>query len=70
MSITRDSKSMSQSSGSWSIIPLTSQKFPSEFENVFIARSQSSRHNNIPAEKVIATGADRWQRIEADDAQT
>lgn len=57
--------SMARAAGSTSIVSLTSKEFPSEFENVFVARNQSSKQN-FAAEKVMITGADRRRRIMAD----
>ena len=54
---------MAEAVGSYSIVSLTSKKFPSEFENVFVPRSQSPQQN-IAAEKVLVTGADRRQRTD------
>ena len=59
---------MAQAAGSSSFVYLSSKNFPSKFEDVFIARSQSSKQNTA-AEKVMITGADRRQRIVADGYQ-
>lgn len=51
-----------------SYVSLATKTFPSKFEDVFVARSQSSKQN-AAAEKVMITGADRRQRIVADDRE-
>ena len=52
---------MARAPGS-SAVYLTSKAFPPEYEDVYRPRSQSSRQN-VPAEKVLAGGADRRQRM-------
>ena len=52
---------MAQAPGS-SAVYLKSKAFPPEYEDVYRPRSQSSRQN-VPAEKVLAGGADRRQRM-------
>lgn len=47
-------------------VSLKPKPFPSEFENVYCGRCQSSKQNT-PAEKVLVAGADRRQRITVAD---